>query len=295
MDTRNFKVFTAVYQSRSFSKAADAIFMTPQGVSKIIKKMEDELGQTLFIRTYSGVTPTLEGANLYTKLQKVSDILDDIEHSALAKTKLKIATTVGIIGSLSIQYLEDLKQAFPYTEIKIIEEDDQTIMDDIKKGECDIGIVGGPVNDLEFHLDYFMSQKYVAVINKNNPLAGRETISLKDLDNKDISLLSRKFNGFSAHVNRFVANEIWPKTIYEFTDTAMIHVLSSHDESIGISVDKMARQRAMEENVIVPFSEENMVWNTYFITINNLHESEIYKTFRDFTIKYFQSQEKRKS
>lgn len=61
MDTRDLKVFVAVYETKSITRAAKDQFLSPQGCSKIIQKIEGELGTSLFARNHFGVAPTPQG------------------------------------------------------------------------------------------------------------------------------------------------------------------------------------------------------------------------------------------
>lgn len=50
MDIRDLKVFQMIAFEKSVSKAAKKLYMTPQGVSKILKNLETEMGSQLFVR-----------------------------------------------------------------------------------------------------------------------------------------------------------------------------------------------------------------------------------------------------
>ena len=69
MDTRDLKVFVAVYETKSITRAAKDQFLSPQGCSKIIQKIEGELGTSLFARNHFGVAPTPQGDALYRRAQ----------------------------------------------------------------------------------------------------------------------------------------------------------------------------------------------------------------------------------
>lgn len=61
MDTRDLRCFRLVYEEGSINKAANQLFITPQGLSRIIRKLEDEFQTSLFKRTTSGTIPTKSG------------------------------------------------------------------------------------------------------------------------------------------------------------------------------------------------------------------------------------------
>ena len=69
MDIRDLKVFQMIAFEKSVSKAAKKLYMTPQGVSKILKNLETEMGSQLFVRDKNGMSLTERGERflVYTK------------------------------------------------------------------------------------------------------------------------------------------------------------------------------------------------------------------------------------
>ena len=65
MDIKDLKCFAAVYEERSINRAAGKLFITSQGLGKVIHKLEEELDITLFERSKKGVAPTQGAAFLY--------------------------------------------------------------------------------------------------------------------------------------------------------------------------------------------------------------------------------------
>ena len=55
MDTRDLRIFSVTYESNSFNSAAAKIYITPQGLAKVINKLETELDVPLFVRSVNGV------------------------------------------------------------------------------------------------------------------------------------------------------------------------------------------------------------------------------------------------
>ena len=61
MDIRDLKVFQMIAFEKSVTKAAKKLYMTPQGVSKILKNLETEMGSQLFVRDKNGMHLTESG------------------------------------------------------------------------------------------------------------------------------------------------------------------------------------------------------------------------------------------
>ena len=64
MNQRQLKYFLEVYSTKSISKAAANLFVTPQGISKTIAALEKELNVSLFEHHHNRITPTKDAARL---------------------------------------------------------------------------------------------------------------------------------------------------------------------------------------------------------------------------------------
>src|SRR5260221_5866702 len=62
--SRQLRAFMLVAQHRSFTRASAALFITPSGLSVLIRELEAQLGFRLFHRTTRHVEPTLQGSEL---------------------------------------------------------------------------------------------------------------------------------------------------------------------------------------------------------------------------------------
>lgn len=61
MDIRDLKIFQMIASEKSVSKASKKLYMTPQGVSKVLKNLETEMGSQLFVRDKNGMRLTESG------------------------------------------------------------------------------------------------------------------------------------------------------------------------------------------------------------------------------------------
>ena len=118
MDERLLGCFVKVYESGNIHKAAEKLFVTPQAVSKMIKKLEDELGRELFTRSPQGLSPTMYAHKLYSAanviLSECSRIKSEFHESATNATHtLHIATTYGVPKYLTLKFVTDFYDLYP--------------------------------------------------------------------------------------------------------------------------------------------------------------------------------------
>src|SRR5580692_6144349 len=76
VSTRQLRAFRLAAQHRNFTRAAEALFITPSGLSVLIRELESRIGFKLFERTTRHVELTPHGAELLAVIQKNLEELD---------------------------------------------------------------------------------------------------------------------------------------------------------------------------------------------------------------------------
>jgi len=74
--TRQLRAFRLVAQHRNFTRAAEALFITPSGLSVLIRELESRVGFRLFDRTTRHVELTSQGRELLAVIQRSLEELD---------------------------------------------------------------------------------------------------------------------------------------------------------------------------------------------------------------------------
>ena len=147
-----YRIFLVVSKSKSFSRAAEQLFMTRPAVSQSIAKLEQELNTSLFYRTPKGVTLTNEGKVLHDYVNQALGILDAGEHKMLEFKNLKTGTLrIGVGDTISrfflLPFLESFHTNYPGIRLKVMNGTTKENMAFIKAGEADVGICNLPVED----------------------------------------------------------------------------------------------------------------------------------------------------
>jgi LysR family transcriptional regulator, carnitine catabolism transcriptional activator len=142
--SRQLRAFLLVAQHRSFTRAAGALFITPGGLSILIKELENQLGVRLFDRTTRQVSLTASGTELLTVVQHNLHELD--------KSLSRIARTEGAVDpSLSVgapplwaagvaQAIKAFRPRRPELRLQVFDGDSGTILGKVESGELDMGL-----------------------------------------------------------------------------------------------------------------------------------------------------------
>ena len=114
--------FTESYRQKSLGKAAANLYVSRQSLSTSIRKIEQELGVTLFVRSAGGVTPTSGGHELYKHAQAILENYSVLKQSMSSYSKYdkpleicKINISESLISCYGDTLLDALSDSFPQT------------------------------------------------------------------------------------------------------------------------------------------------------------------------------------
>lgn len=143
--SRQLRAFWLVAQHRSFTRAAGALFITPSGLSLLIKELENQLSVRLFERTTRQVTLTRSGTELLVAVQRNLDELDNsLAHVARTKDALGPALSVGAppfwaAGGVA-QAIKAFRPRRPELRLQVFDGDSATTLQKVESGELDMGL-----------------------------------------------------------------------------------------------------------------------------------------------------------
>ncbi|WP_039044071.1 LysR family transcriptional regulator [Sporosarcina sp. ZBG7A] len=147
-----YRIFNVVSANKSFSKAAQELYMTQPAVSQAISKLEKELDILLFHRTSKGVVLTNEGELLNEHIKSALGIINAAEDKLLEFKSLKTGQLrIGVGDTISryflLPYLEKFHKGYPGIKLNILNGTTTEICDLIKSGKVDIGVCNLPINE----------------------------------------------------------------------------------------------------------------------------------------------------
>lgn len=199
MEIFQLHYFVKLAELLHFTQAAEASFVTQSGLSQQIKKLEEELGMDLFLRTGKKVQLTEAGVVF---LEHAKRILDNVEMgkqaiddlNELIGGELRIGVTY-IFGMLVLPVVQDFAKKYP--NLKIIVEYDATepLKQKLINNELDMVLVLSakeiPASIQKISL---FSSKLVMAVAKTNPLAKIKSIQFVKLDEIPLILPSKGFS-----------------------------------------------------------------------------------------------------
>ncbi len=183
MEIRQLKYLLSTLRLGSVKEAAREHFVTQPAVSLQIKKLEEEIGEKLLIRSGRNVLPTQAGASF---IRYADDILQRVEALQKSIQSLKSLRTgflgLGAIDSAGVYVLppvfRSFRRKYPGIEIRVTVSDTRGLVRSIHSGEIEIAIVTLPLSGEEFTIYPIYKDQMVLVADPRHELARSRKPSL---------------------------------------------------------------------------------------------------------------------
>lgn len=143
--SRQLRAFLLVAQHRNFSRAAEALFITPSGLSILIRELESQLGFRLFDRTTRHVVLTAHGHELLPVAQRSLAELDGtVSRIGQSATESRRTLSVGasplIAANVLPQAIQEFRSHRPDLRIQLFDCEPVSIIPMVEAGKVDIGL-----------------------------------------------------------------------------------------------------------------------------------------------------------
>jgi LysR family hydrogen peroxide-inducible transcriptional activator len=194
MTLTELKYIVAVARARHFGHAAEACFVAQPTLSVAIKKLEDELGVTLFERGGSEVSVTPLGAQIVAQAERVLEQTAAIKELAKQnKDPLSGPLRLGIIYTIGPYLLpplvKNLIEHVPQMPLVLQENFTVKLLDLLRQGELDAAIMALPLPEHGMAVQPLYDEPFVVAMPKNHPWASRKEIAAEDLKSETMLLL----------------------------------------------------------------------------------------------------------
>ncbi len=196
MTLHQLKIFWAVAQAKSYTKASKILGLAQPSLSQQISKLEDELGSRLFNRGFSKINLTDAGEYLCTKAEQIIESIEEAEEGLKEFSKnTRGILKVGMLSSVARNILPATMQLFsnilPNIEINVLEVTPAEAIDLLYARQLNVAVVAEDslaASNLSFAKKELFADPYVLAVPKNLNL--EKITYLKDLSQKQQSIVS---------------------------------------------------------------------------------------------------------
>lgn len=152
MEFNQIEAFINVAKFKSFSKAADSIFLSQPAISAHIASLEKELNVQVFNRTSREVFLTPAGESFLKYAIDILNIRDKavynlVDFNERVSGKLRLSASTTPCNTILPSLIKDFYQQYPDVSFDVVEKSSDKTIEDVIKFNCEIGLVGEFVND----------------------------------------------------------------------------------------------------------------------------------------------------
>lgn len=172
----NYKDYIyAVYQERSFSKAAKKLYVSQPWLSATIKKAEQELGLPLFDRSTNPVSLTEAGQYYIEKLEQITAIENEMaEHFKRLqdedRTELHIGSSMFFCTYVLPELIQEFQLLYPQVTLTLTEGGNKTLQEKLLNGRLDFLLEAERPTNSRIHSIPWASEEIVLAVPASNPV-----------------------------------------------------------------------------------------------------------------------------
>lgn len=293
MEFKHIEYFIETSRHKSISKAAEALFISQQALSRCIANMEQELGTELFSRSVKGIQLTDDGKYLYDlfapQVKQFHSSLDEaITHFAAKPNRLPFCCAPLIFRCLDTEMLFAFQEKYPNITLEQLELSDADCDDYVKESPEHFGLLAIPENRHGERVAFTPVKTFplYLFVHKDNPLAQCRKVNFSQLKDEDFLMLDkksyyRKVVGYYAKKYHFV-----PKTVFESADANQLISLVNRGRGIALSLAPLLDNAVYENIVMVPFDDKDITWSVAFIHQDYEKLSTAAKKFIQFIVEH---------
>lgn len=271
MDLRALRYFIETVRHNSFTQAADSLCVTQSTVSKMIRQLEDEVGQPLLLREGRQLRLTDAGRVVFGRGQQALGVVHELTRelgdlTSLARGEL----TVGLPPMANLLFspvVKAFRERHPGISLNLMESGGQVIEQKVAGGELEIGVTLLPADPtLGLAARSFGRFPIHVVGTREAPWAAGQTVDLAALGSEPLVLLSDDFSLTRQLRSAFRAIGVAPRIVAQSSQWDFLVAMAT--AGLGTTfmpAPLLARLKPGNELAARPLADTGIDWNVALI------------------------------
>lgn len=236
MTLRHLRIFIAVYETLSFTKAGKKLYLAQPAISLAIKELEEYYHVPLFDRIKHSIYPTEFGENFYKYASHILSLMDEMEDFTKdwnTNRTLRIGSSITIGNNILPSLIKSFSKLYPQTDVEVIINNSSVIESAILQNTIDFALIENEPTFEKISKIPFMQDSLCTLISIDHPLAKQDNITLKHLSNEHF-LMREKGSSVRELVDSiFIANQFSVKPYWESTSTQAL--IRAVENNLGVT------------------------------------------------------------
>ena len=271
--------FLVVYETKSFSKAAEKLQISQPAITQKIKQLENFLNITLIERKKNGIVLTKKGKYFLEIAKNLENCLETIEVKINNLTKENIPITIGATSTISNyilpKFLPNLRELLN-KNLNIITKDNLTLIKQLEDKKIDIIFTTTKTENSDIKFIPLLKDEIVFFSNKPLP----KEINLEDLTKyeficrenestikKEVSKILKKHN--------FSCDLLNIKSLVDNSTTLKFTILNSNNQFLSMGSLSMIENEVKEKKLFITKIKNIDLYRTIYLGYNNENNPSI--------------------
>jgi DNA-binding transcriptional LysR family regulator len=266
LDIRQMQYLVEVARRQSFTKAADALYITQPTISKTIKSLEDELGVVLFNRsgkrielTDAGQIIVSQAQQIVASFQNLTAELDDLRNLKRGHIRIGLPPMVG--ANFFPKVIGQFHETYPDITIQLFEDGAKKVEYDVANGSLDVGVVVLPASQEGLSIFPFVEERMNLVVHPSHQLADRSEVKLIELVNDPFVLFREDFTLHDRIIAECAKVDFQPRVVYESSQWDLISEMVAVGLGISLLPETICREIDQKRVRIIALSQPIIPWH----------------------------------
>ena len=246
VDLELYRVFYTVAKNKHMTKASEELHISQPAISQSIKKLENQLGGTLFLRSNKGMELTEEGKMFYEYVKGALELINNAENEFtsfkdLSKGEIKIGCSTTLTKLILIDSLKKFHIDYPNININITNDLTSNLINDLKLGKLDFVIFNeSNIKETNLNLEKIKELKQGFVYNPD--FYSDNINSFEDLNNIPLILQKEEANSRKLLDNIALQNNVKLIPKMEVVSQELITEFTNIGLGVGYAIIDLAKR-----------------------------------------------------
>ena len=247
IDLELYKVFYAVAKNKHMTRASEELHISQPAISQSIKKLEEQLGGTLFLRSNKGMELTEEGKMFFDYVKGALELIKNAEndftsYKDLTKGEIKIGCSTTLTKLLLIDSIKDFHEKYPNINFLIENNLTSTLINDLKLGKLDFVIFNeSDIKEKNLNLEKICEMRQGFIYNPN--YYKDEIKDLVDLNNYPLILQKKESNSRKLLESITSKNNVKLSPKMEVVSQELVTEFTNIGLGIGFTIIDLAKRK----------------------------------------------------
>ncbi|MCI8321672.1 MAG: LysR family transcriptional regulator [Dorea sp.] len=284
MDIKDLEIFLAIAHEKSIAKASKRLYMTPQGISKVVKNLEQEMNCRLFMRSSFGMLLTESGERFLEYAEKDTksyyNVKNDILHIEQRRNcMVDLLSAYGILRLVTPDCITAFRRDFPEIEFHYREFPDLQVERLFAEKEGNVAFSIGKFDETLYKVVPLETFPVKLLVNENHHLSDRESVTIKDLEGEPLYIESSQFVIYHLITDKCRRAGFEPNIVFETSGFSLCHKMVKANKGISVTVDFVYDDMRGTGMKLLPFSDGTYEWNACMITRREEYANEAVQIF----------------